>query len=66
MASSEYTNINPQSIARTVAGSFPDPTSIKHHTSLRNAVTDPPPRALPEFILDVSEHVIEREAACAE
>lgn len=60
------TNIDAQSIARTVAGSFPDPTSIKTHTSLRDAIIDPPTRTLPDFILDVGNHVVERETACAE
>jgi len=60
------TNINPQSIARTVAGSFPDSTSIKNHTSLRNTISNPPERSLPDFIFDVGNHVMEREAACAE
>lgn len=60
------TNIEPQSIARTVAGSFPDPTSIRNHTSLRNTISNPPERTLPDFIFDVGKHVTEREAACAE
>ena len=60
------TSIDPQSIARTVAGSFPDPTSIRNHTLLRNTISDPPPRTLPNFVVDVSKHVAEREAACAE
>lgn len=59
-------NLDPQSIARTVAGSFPDPSSIKEHTVLRNTIGSPPPRSFPDFIVDVSKHVVEREAACAE
>ena len=60
------TNVNPQSIARTVAGSIPDPTSIQNHTSLRNTLRDPPQRTFPNFLLDIGQHVTEREAACAE
>jgi hypothetical protein len=60
------TNIDPQSIARTVAGSLPDPTSIETHTSLRNTIADPPSRTLPDFIMDVGNHIVERESACAE
>ncbi|MFD1635097.1 HNH endonuclease [Haloplanus ruber] len=60
------TDIDPRSIAKTVAGSLPDPASIKNHTSLRNTVSDPPPRTFPNFILDVGKHVTEREASCAE
>lgn len=60
------TNIEPQSIARKVAGSLPDPTSVQTHTSLRNAIGNPPSRTLPDFIIDVGSHVTEREVACAE
>jgi hypothetical protein len=60
------TNVDPQSIARTVAGSFPDPASIKNHTALRNTISNPPPRGFSEFIVDVGNHVMGREAACAE
>jgi len=60
------TNIDPQSIARTVTGSLPDPTSIQKHTLIRDTITDPPQRTFSDFLFDVSHHVTEREAACAE
>lgn len=60
------TNISPQSIAKTVGGSFPDPGSIKNHTSLRNGMADPPQRTLPNFLVDIGNHISEREVACAE
>jgi hypothetical protein len=60
------TNIDAQSIARTVGGAFPDPTSIQTHTSLRNTVSEPPTRKFPNFLLDIGNHITQREAACAE
>lgn len=63
---SDIMNINPQSIARTVAGSFPDPTSVKNHTLLRSAINNPPPRTFSDFLIDIGNHVMGREAACAE
>ncbi|WP_425490626.1 HNH endonuclease [Halorubrum ruber] len=60
------TDIDAQSIARTVAGSFPDPTSIQTHTSLRDTLRNPPQRTFPNFLLDIGYHVTEREATCAE
>ena len=42
-------NMDPQSIARTVAGSLPDPTSVQTHASLRNTIGDLPSRTLPNF-----------------
>jgi len=60
------TNFDSQSIARTVAGSVPTPTSMKSHTSLRSILSTPPKRSLPDFIMDVGSHVTDREATCAE